>query len=193
MVLWTHGVGGGSLLTWSSLSLRPCGPGAQGWGFLNIPALLLMTANLCMVSVVGLGWEFPPPIPVIANLCFVSFGYRILNPKSFLTFSQGWKEFASTLPLPAMKFCLPSFKSERISYPLLDLVLLGFVLILPLVEMDLSLYPESLLLLLSRREGKWVGFYACPPITGCLPHKKFLCNLFLCLHLSCEERFLVEV
>lgn len=95
-----------------------------------------------MVSVVGVGWKFPPPLPVQPTS--VWYGYRILNPKSFLNFPQGLRNFAFILPPAAVKFCLFTlFERERISYSLLDLVLLGFASISPMAEMDLCLSPEG--------------------------------------------------
>ena len=69
-------MGEGSLVPWSSRRLRSCGSGALGWGFLNISALLLATANLCVVSVVGLHWDSRLPLPVAADLFGMDMGFK---------------------------------------------------------------------------------------------------------------------
>ena len=72
----------------------------------------------------------------------------------------------------AMNFCLPSFDSKRISYPLQDLVWLDFASTPGSNGSLLVAWGRvNLLLLLSKREGKRVGFCARPPKVGCLPYQ----------------------
>lgn len=63
-------LGAGSLTSWFSFSLRQVLCEFQEWGFLVFLLLLPMTAKLCLLPVVGLGWpNFLVLSPSRADLC----------------------------------------------------------------------------------------------------------------------------